>query len=417
MASKQKVLINNVYSYRNRGDSAIIESMYAFIKKHYPHTEIVLLSQFWETNDPYYKKMGLLSKKQLWDIPMHDNKLVRLIIALKSLLKTHVGYLFNNFNTEQIDLYEDADLIIDAGGGSIFSSNKYFFYLGLYQHLYNLWMGKKFNKPVIVAPQSIGPLTKWLDRKVAFYVLKQLDAVIVREKISSRMLLNNNVTHELIPDVAFLANFIIKPTEHALKYFTKIDDTKINIGITVLNWSWAHQGSRQEEKLITDYLSKISGTLSKLSNNHDVKVWIFPQVSASYGDDDYIVSEMLANMIDEKIEKEIISPDCNASDFCNIYQEMDLFIGSRMHSCIFAISQGVPTLGLAYQPKTIGTFDLIDLKNYALNIESFDSNVLSQKAIEIIKNLDNEKQKFKKIANKTKQEIENKLHNTLSKYL
>jgi colanic acid/amylovoran biosynthesis protein len=48
----------------------------------------------------------------------------------------------------------------------------------------------------------------------------------------------------------------------------------------------------------------------------------------------------------------------------------DLWIGTRMHSCIFATTAGLPTVAIGYEPKVAGYFELLGLPELVLDIES-----------------------------------------------
>src|ERR1700722_5981108 len=138
------ILINNVYSYRNKGDSAIIEAMMAYVRGVSPGARIVLLSNFWKENQEYYTSPDTECAPHLWDIPMDDAKLRRAFRAIKAMVSlglqiAHVP----GINSQTMNLYRQADLLLDAGGGSLYSSNRHRVSLGLYQHLFNLWYGKK----------------------------------------------------------------------------------------------------------------------------------------------------------------------------------------------------------------------------------------------------------------------------------
>jgi polysaccharide pyruvyl transferase WcaK-like protein len=50
----------------------------------------------------------------------------------------------------------------------------------------------------------------------------------------------------------------------------------------------------------------------------------------------------------------------NPSSLKEIIGLCDFFVGSRMHSCIAALSQGIPTLGIAYSNKFHGVFDSVN---------------------------------------------------------
>jgi colanic acid/amylovoran biosynthesis protein len=55
----------------------------------------------------------------------------------------------------------------------------------------------------------------------------------------------------------------------------------------------------------------------------------------------------------------------------------DLWIGTRMHSCIFATTSGVPTIAIGYEPKVAGYFDLLGLPDLVLNIESVTADQIA----------------------------------------
>jgi polysaccharide pyruvyl transferase WcaK-like protein len=52
----------------------------------------------------------------------------------------------------------------------------------------------------------------------------------------------------------------------------------------------------------------------------------------------------------------------------------DLFLGSRMHACIAAISQHVPTVGLAYSNKFRGVFESVGMREWVIDIRGCDGN-------------------------------------------
>jgi colanic acid/amylovoran biosynthesis protein len=47
---------------------------------------------------------------------------------------------------------------------------------------------------------------------------------------------------------------------------------------------------------------------------------------------------------------------------------MDLFLGTRMHSNILALSMGVPTVAISYQKKTDGIMEMLELSDYVLDM-------------------------------------------------
>jgi O-antigen/teichoic acid export membrane protein/glycosyltransferase involved in cell wall biosynthesis/peptidoglycan/xylan/chitin deacetylase (PgdA/CDA1 family)/polysaccharide pyruvyl transferase WcaK-like protein len=66
------------------------------------------------------------------------------------------------------------------------------------------------------------------------------------------------------------------------------------------------------------------------------------------------------------------------------YSELDLHIGGMLHSCILATGAGVPCIGLAYDVKHIGFFDLMNVSRYCFSATSLDSIAIVRTAIEAI---------------------------------
>ena len=52
--------------------------------------------------------------------------------------------------------------------------------------------------------------------------------------------------------------------------------------------------------------------------------------------------------------------------------QCEFFIGSRMHACIAALSQGIPAVGLAYSGKFNGVFRTIGAEDLALDLRQMD---------------------------------------------
>ncbi len=372
-----KLIINNVYSFRNRGDSAIVEAMICYFRSRFPEVEIYLSSTFWKENEVYYCERGISSVPPLWDIPMSENKVLRLLMAVLSFIAVLFRFVLpleKLAKDSMVRLYREADLLIDVGGGSFFSSNKYFFYLGFYQHLFNLLAGKWLKLPVAIAPQSMGPFNKAMDIAAFRNVMRKLDLVMVREKISVDLMKDMGLNSILVPDCAFLANYIEDLSCAASRSVEKIDNGCINIGMTVLDWSWAI--ANRTDSTCKDYLHKIADTLAALEITN-LAVHLFSQTDVLTERSDYDVAKELADMLqDQGIKSVVHDPENTASDLCHLYKKMDLFLGSRMHSCIFAVTQAVPVVALAYQPKTLGVLNWVSDLLKILPIDTFKTEQL-----------------------------------------
>lgn len=367
-----KVLIINAYSYKNRGDSGIIVAMIDIIKKSFKNVDISVMSQYHEQNGEYYKRLNVKSVPPVWDILNIKGFLRKYIIGIKKII------FYNNQHTQQI---KNADLVLSAGGGYLYSSRKGPLGVGFVNALYHIWLSKKLNKKVILFPQSVGPLNYFLDRFVLKKVFNKIDYFYSRESITTHLLRSTKLRVEQLPDIAFS----LKPKKSS--YIDKeisISEDFLKIGITVLDWRFAHKNSNLED--IELYTSKIANAIKnfKTETEKSIKVYIFPQVTVNKKDGDIIASEMLSKKILHNVDIFYLDKIDDPKELIYLYSKMDLFIGSRMHSAIFSLAGGVPTIALAYQPKTKGTFDLINLSDYVLDIKSFKEEELKENIYQLL---------------------------------
>jgi polysaccharide pyruvyl transferase WcaK-like protein len=50
----------------------------------------------------------------------------------------------------------------------------------------------------------------------------------------------------------------------------------------------------------------------------------------------------------------------------------NFFLGARMHSCIAALSQGIPAIGYAYSDKFLGVFESVGVTDYVVDLRDVD---------------------------------------------
>ncbi len=79
----------------------------------------------------------------------------------------------------------------------------------------------------------------------------------------------------------------------------------------------------------------------------------------------------------------VIETPISPSLLKSVYGQTDLFIGTRMHSIIFVMSQGVPVLAIGYLHKTLGIAQTVGIKNCALDIQKTNDKQLIKKLNDI----------------------------------
>jgi colanic acid/amylovoran biosynthesis protein len=140
--------------------------------------------------------------------------------------------------------------------------------------------------------------------------------------------------------------------------------------------------------LVEEYLDKLAVALEQIARRHAVRIHIIPQVTAGFRDSDRRVSLALRERLAGRVgHVAVIDADLVAADLKQLYGRLHVLIGSRMHSAILAMLAGTPTLGLAYQPKTVGVFAFTGLDDWVLDIAEFAADDLAGRLHRILTDL------------------------------
>jgi polysaccharide pyruvyl transferase WcaK-like protein len=86
----------------------------------------------------------------------------------------------------------------------------------------------------------------------------------------------------------------------------------------------------------------------------------------------------------------IVSSEYGAQEIKGIIGMCDFFIGSRMHSCIAALSQRIPTVGIAYSQKFRGVFDSVGFGRMVMDARHMEPYEIINRIMEIYANDVNE---------------------------
>lgn len=288
-----------------------------------------------------------------------DNKTIKYIaipdISCFSLRTKIKNIIFFKRYIQTSLIYKQTDYIFDIGQGDsfadIYGKKRFEWIFAQYK------LGKKFNKPYCILPQTVGPFKNPKFKAQAIKGISRAKCVLVRDKQSYDFVkeaLPKKQVHETI-DVAFFLPFIKKI----------FDSSFIHVGLNISALLW-HGGYTQNNQfnLNIDYPNLICDIIFFFLNIENVKLHLIPHVVDSERgiENDYAVSYDLY----EKFHHPnlILSPlfldPISAKGYI---AGMDFFMGARMHSTIAAFSTGVPVVPMAYSRKFNGLF--IDTLNYS----------------------------------------------------
>ena len=210
---KKVLIIGGTIFARNRGVAALVNGCVRSIRRHFVNPEITLVHSFVEsfypTKTTNVEDVRIVMDDEERPLKVLPKAFVRLYLATlwRLFLFLHINADFllrDNILTE----FRKSDVIINISFGDIFAYRKNYFYIKFlyfilsYQSLIAILLGK----PLVFAPQSIGPFESRISKAVSKFILNLCNVIIVREKISKEYLFNMVISTpiHLLPDLIFL---------------------------------------------------------------------------------------------------------------------------------------------------------------------------------------------------------------------
>jgi polysaccharide pyruvyl transferase WcaK-like protein len=272
-----------------------------------------------------------------------------------------------------------ASLVVSIAGGDSFS-DIYGFSRLLYVVLPQLLV-LLLRKPLLQLPQTYGPFNKALARLIAGLILIRSHRVYTRDR--KGLAIVNEMTKgkiEKSTQFAFDMGFAVTPRAPAADIINMLAEMKKQGPLVGLNVSGLlYMGGYNRQNMFglkTDYISTIHHIITYFMKREDVQLLLVPHVLGkgpkSEGDIaaiDKIFRELYLNY-KKRIRK--VDGTLDHHQLKYIIGKCDFFLGSRMHACIAAISQAVPTVGLSYSRKFKGVFESIDKEILIADLRSLD---------------------------------------------
>jgi len=315
----------------------------------------------------------------------------------RNIFKRNIWLLSPKSIQAVINSYLDANLVISKPGGFLYSSGHGIsFFLSIYSILYAYWAGK----PVYLFPQSIGPLHYRWEGIILRWMLNRVRMVMVREGISYEFINKLGIRNPrcyLIPDIAFAMPSAGRDAGEAWLQLHGVDPHSEYpfLGMTVFNWE-AHDARFESQ---SRYESVCATTIRYFIENYNGRVILFPQSwGPLVGEDDRITALRIAELLpDINCFVTVVREPIAAELLKSLYGCMDIFIGTRLHSTIFALSEGVPVIAIGYQHKTEGVAKMVGVDKWVVDMQNIQANELIDKMKNLWEERDDWRFRIKKI--------------------
>lgn len=306
-----KVVISGFYGFHNIGDEAILKTLTQQLRKLDPEIQITVLSHNpQETMDKF---------------------------DVKAVKRNDIFQVFSAIFKSNILL---------SGGGSLLqddtSARSIHYYLAIIR------MGLLLRKNVFLISNGIGPIIRASNKKRVAKIINKVNHSTVRDFNSQQLLLDIGVKPEKVSvsvDMVVAMNMQTPEMgEKVLKKLNILEANRKKVAIAI-----RQKDFRTEDKRLA--LIKLA---NRLAVHYNV---IF--IPFYYKNDTKIYDDLHAH-VDPNVY--FITEKYNTDVFMSLLENMDILVGSRLHSLIFSLVAEVPFIGISYDPKIENFMHMIEME-------------------------------------------------------
>ncbi|PKN67981.1 MAG: hypothetical protein CVU54_15710 [Deltaproteobacteria bacterium HGW-Deltaproteobacteria-12] len=399
-------LLGAPFNTNNRGVSALAYSLIKLVKDVVPEAKI---SFFMGHPEKTNERLFLAGEEV-------DVKIINLRLTPKALIQEHVLFLFFmacitfviplrwikkkiiHSNARLRELY-DCDVIGDIHGGDSFSDIYGLgqFISGIIPTIIIILLGKK----LVLFPQTYGPYNSWVAKAIARWIILRADTVLSRDRDSIELVRNmlgqkkENKQIEFCPDVAFTMPAII-PSKIEIYPPSNFTPGEAFIGLNI-NGLMFHGGYTGKNMfgLNFEYKTFVLKLIERLMQETTSRIFLIPHTFGKSGNvyNDNETSRQVYESLKGKYADRLylVTGEYNQFEIKGIIGRCNFFIGSRMHACIAAVSQEVPTAAVAYSKKFSGLFDGVGLGQMVVDARTLDLDGAINRVMELYRNREHER--------------------------
>jgi polysaccharide pyruvyl transferase WcaK-like protein len=363
------------------GIGALASGAIKCILNAYPHAELSLLDYSKKTLTHTLKfnggtvdvrLIGIRFSKKFY---LSNNIALLLFVALTLKLvpwkKMREKLAATNFWLRHIS---ETDLVASIAGGDSFSDIYglgRLLYVSLPQILVLL-----LDKRLILLPQTIGPFRTRFSRGIARYILKRAQRVYSRDQQGLRRVQSLLGSAHATDKTAFCydVGFVLEPKapDHAeiAGLSIRSGGNRPVIGLNVSGLLYMGGYTRKNMfGLRANYGEVMDKLIDFLIVQENADVLLIPHVFGTDPESDDRVCERIYEMLCDRYKGRLglLQGRYDQHEVKYLVGKCDFFVGSRMHACIAAVSQGVPAVCIAYSDKFIGVMETLGIQSLVVD--------------------------------------------------
>lgn len=396
------ILLVNQKSPLNRGDHAIYLETLRLIEEAFPGAHVTMTFSDTVAGRAAFPAYTVISSLDSWAITIDSSgseciasplqrlaDIIRLMLFVIDfrLTQRRRRWFFDAKKQAFIDACISADLVLGCGGGYLYDEDappRHIFgevlsFLAWHAFvLGELLLPLAISRPLILLPQSIGPLRTRLKRRLIAWIACRARVTFVRERESLALLHSLGCGRRVMymPDLAF--GFASRDPGCAEKLLQRagLDRSRYAfcVGITAIDWGAQQRGFQGQAA----YEQSLVACINEITDQGGAVVLFAQCATPLRAWDDRIINRRL-RLAAHHPEHVYLIEDAPEPDLLQAaYGLMDYFIATRMHSAILAINAGVPVMTIGYLHKSRGMMHAAGLDEWCFDIGSVTSVDLVQ---------------------------------------
>ncbi len=306
------ILISGYYGFDNIGDESILRTLTSSLREHIPDCSLTVLS-----HDP-------AATREKYGVEAVDR------MAPLAILRA----------------VKRCDLLISGGGSllqDVTSSKSLHYYLAIIR------CAEFFHKKVFIYSQGIGPIDRPGNRRAAARALLRADGIVVRDERSAALLEEIGLPREKVVVTADPVIRMKKPEKDAGAEILHRAGVALDGRLTV---GWAIREKDKDSPFVAEILQSIR----RLKETYNAQSVLIP---FHYEEDGEVCRHIAAQLPDDTAV--CLNEKYLSEDMLSIIGNMDVLVGVRLHSLIYAAIMGVPLIGISYDPKCTAFLNSVGL--------------------------------------------------------
>lgn len=308
------IALSGYYGFHNLGDEAILEAIICALRRLQPEVQIAVLSA-----DPQNTAKDY---------------------GVEAVPRTHLPSI--------IRLLRRSDLLISGGGGllqDVTGPRSIPYYLGIME------LALLLKRKVAVYAQGVGPLRQDLNRLWVKRVLSRVQWVSVRDEASARVLAEMGVNRPIRVTADPVYSLEPAPREETISFWEergiKLSPAEPLVGIALRPYP-------KEKEFDRHLLNVIQRGCYYLRKEFGARLVYLP----FHPEKDLPLARALASAAPSR--GILFAKSLTPREILRLMGGLDLLIGMRLHSLIFAAICGVPFVGIPYDPKVYAFLEYME---------------------------------------------------------